>query len=290
MTESTLEITRLNWSTLRYMATSPKLLRWRVDHPRPESEALRLGRAIHCAVLEPDVFSDRWLTSSTCKATTKAGSPCGSTGTLYLDGAWYCRVKGHAPNGAGQLPDGKEVITEEELAIVRLCSESVRAHPVAARLLTGGHSEHEVTWDDAESGVACRGRMDYLRPSDLVDLKSTRRETVREFMGDAARHLYHGQLAWYHDGAIAAGKLPKDAGLPYIVSVSTVEPYDVAVYRLSPVSYAAGQILYRDLLRKYVDCRTADWWPGAAPDLVELDLPNWAPGMAGPEEENGGEW
>jgi hypothetical protein len=126
--------------------------------------------------------------------------------------------------------------------------------------------------------------VDYLRPNDLVDLKSTRRETVREFTADAARNLYHGQLAWYLDGAIAAGRLPKDAGLPYIVAVSTAEPFDVAAYQLSKISLEAGRILIRDLVNKYQQCTASDLWPGIAPDLGVLDLPAWASGMQGSEE------
>jgi exodeoxyribonuclease VIII len=282
-------MSRLNWSTLRYIATSPKLLAWRVEHPQPESPALRLGRAIHCAVLEPEAFPARWVAATACAARTAKGESCRSLGSLYHAGAWYCRVRGHAPEGAGEAPEGIEVIAPEELDLVRVCAENVRTHRPAAKLLTGGHSEQEIEWTDPETGIECRGRVDYLRPADLVDLKSTRRETVREFERDAAANLYHGQLAWYHDGAIRCGRLPSDAGLPYVISVSTVEPYDVAAYRLSKATLEAGRILYRDLLQRYAQCQAASWWPGIAPDLAELDLPDWAPGMHG-SEENGGDW
>lgn len=279
---------RLNWSTMRHLATSPKLLAWRLEHPTPDSPVLRLGRAIHCAVLEPDEFATRWTVSGQCAAVTKAGTQCGSGGTLYHGGAWYCRVKGHAPVGAGDPPEGLEVLEPGDLGIVKVCADAVKAHRPAASLLSGGKPEQAIEWTDPESGIECRGRVDYLRPDFLVDLKSTRRETVREFAADCARNLYHGQLSWYHDGAIAAGRLPKDAALPCIVAVSTSEPFDVAAFRVSHVTLEAGRILYRDLLKKYAQCQAADYWPGVAPDLCELELPRWAPGMDGSEE--GGDW
>lgn len=279
---------RLNWSTLRYIATSPKLLKWRVEHPQPDSDALKLGRAIHCAVLEPDAFLSRWIQATTCQASTKAGGACRSEGSLYSEGEWFCRVRGHAPEGATDGPgEGIEVIDTAGYELARVCAENVRTHSPASKLLSGGHAEQELEWVDEETGLECRGRVDYLRPNDLVDLKSTRRETVREFTRDVAGSLYYAQVAWYRDGAIACGRLPKDAGMPYIVSVSTEAPYDVAAYQLSEASLEAGRILVRDLLIQYNRCLTANLWPGIAPDLMTLDLPNWVRGMNGSEEDGG---
>lgn len=276
---------RLNWSTLKHIATSPRLMKWRVEHPMKDSEALIMGRSIHCAILEPEKFDGRWIQVSTCGATTGKGEPCKSEGSLYSDGKWFCKVKGHAPAGAMSSPgEGIEVITAEGIELTRLCAESVAAHGPASKILKGGKAEQGMEWTDPETGIECRGRVDYLRPDDLVDLKTTRRETIREFTADAARMLYHGQLAWYMDGAIAAGRLPKDAGLPYVVAVSTAEPYDVAAFQLSEISLEAGRILVRDLVKKYQQCVAADLWPGVAPDLAVLDLPAWAPGMQGSED------
>lgn len=277
---------RLNWSTLRHIATSAKLLKWRVEHPTPDSEPLRMGRSIHCAILEPEKFASRWVSVTACNATVKSsGERCKSEGSLYSDGLWYCKVKGHAPEGATASPsEGIEVITDDGLLVTKLCAEAVALHGPASKILTGGKAEQEIEWTDPESGIECRGRVDYLRPNDVVDLKSTRRETVRDFTADAARSLYHCQLAWYHFGAIEAGRLPKDAGLPYIVAVSTAEPYDVAAYQLSDITLQAGVILVRDLVRKYQQCTAADLWPGIAPDLEVLDLPAWAGGMQGSTE------
>ena len=284
------ETVRLNWSTLRYLTTSAKLLRWRVEHPQPDTDALKLGRAIHCLLLEPEAVAARWTTQGQCAAETKGGGRCASTGSLYHSGEWYCRVRGHAPEGAGPAPEGVEVITAEGMELARICAEAVRAHGPAAALLSKGAAEQEIEWVHAETGIACRGRIDLLRPDGLVDLKSTRRGTLAEIRMDAARMHYYAQLAWYTDGCIAAGRLPADAPLPHLVAVSTVEPYDVAAMQLSRVAYEAGQILYRDLLLRYARCQAADMWPGIAPDIETLDLPPWAGGMNGSEEGSAEEW
>lgn len=266
------------------MAVSPRMLRWRLDHPEPESPAMRLGTSIHCAILEPKVFHSRWTVAGSCAATKKDGGACGSQGSLISAGQWYCKVKGHAPEGAG-LPEGFEILTADEFKQVETCAASVRDHKVAAQVLKKGLAEHEIQWTEPETGILCRGRIDFLRPKEVVDLKSTHEESVWGFTRHATTRLYHAQLAWYHDGAIAARKLQPDAQLPILVSVQTTEPYDVAVYRLTKVSLEAGRVLYRDLLLKYRDCLGAEHWPGIAPALLDFDVPNWAPGMNGSNYE-----
>ena len=47
--------------------------------------------------------------------------------------------------------------------------------------------------------------LDAVAPDRVVDLKTTR--DMSKFPRDAANLLYHGQMAWYLDGAIAASAL-----------------------------------------------------------------------------------
>jgi hypothetical protein len=197
--------TRLNWSTLRHLAVSAKLLKWRVEHPQTDTLDMRLGRAIHCAILEPEAYPKRWIVAGPCAATKKDGGVCGSQGSLYLDGDWFCRVRGHGPEGSGPLPEGVEVLTEADVETVKISAAAVAEHKLAAKTLSGGLPEHEIEWTEPETGIACRGRIDYLRPSQVVDLKSTIEETVRAFERTVANRMYHAQLAWYHDGAVHAG-------------------------------------------------------------------------------------
>ena len=258
-------------------------MKWRIDHPQEDTPALKLGRALHSALLEPETFEKVWVVSSACAATKKSGEPCSAAGSLYLDGAWYCKVKGHAPAGAGDLPEGIESIDAKERELAKVCAQRIGEHRIASDTLRGGKAEEALEWTDEETGIACRGRLDWLRPDYVVDVKTTRTETPREFVQDAARMRYHGQLAWYHFGAIAAGRLAVDAPPPRIVAVSTSEPYDVAVYEFVPAALEAGRLCFRELLDRYIECQAADWWPGHSPDLQAFDLPNWADGGAAVE-------
>lgn len=244
----------VNWSTLRNMATSPLLYRWRLDNPQPRTAALTIGSAIHCLLLEPGKFDARYAEYD--------GRRAGKD--------WATWQEDHP---------GVESLKPAEMERVVKSVEAVRAHKVATRLLAGCRHEEVTTWTDAETGLACKGRLDAIGPSYLVDLKSTRDVSHRKFSRSVSDYAIHGQLAFYGDGAVTARKLPADAEL-YVIAVQSAAPYDVGVYSMSPATVVAGRNLYRSLLHRLIQCEAAGWWPGACPDLEPLELPPWAEGQS----------
>jgi hypothetical protein len=261
------EIDAVNWSTLVHMATSAKLLAWRKDHPREETPALRRGTAIHRALLEPERFVREYVAEPD-----------------FGDGRTKAAKEAKAVWSATVAP-GAVILDADEHELVVRCAEAARAHPAVRDLLRGGHAEEVLTWHD-EMGIACKGRVDYLTPAYLLDLKSTRAETLPQLAREIAGRLYHGQIAFYLDGAIAAKRVDALASAVYVVAVQTVEPYDVIPARIMPEDIERGRSLYRSLLRRYAECQAAGYWPGLAPQIVDLSLPEWAPGgELEPEQE-----
>lgn len=262
-------INAVNWSSLVHLATSAKLLDWRRTHPRIETPALRVGAALHCAILEPERFPAAYITRPDLgDGRTKAGR--------IRRAEWNARRDPCAV-----------VLDADEYELVARCAESARAHPAVRDALRGGCAEETVTWTDEETGLACKGRLDYLAPTILLDLKSTRAETVDGFGREIAGRLYHGQLAFYMDGASAARRIHASASQALIVGLQTVEPYDVIPARLGSEWIERGRSLYRSLLRRYADCQAAGWWPGIAPGVVDLQVPPWA---AGGDDNEQGDW
>lgn len=250
----------MNWSSLKHIAVSPKLFKYRQEHPREDSKAFRVGRAIHCAVLEPERF-----------LTDYVGQP--DFGDLRTKKAKEARAAWR-----DELSEDVEILPPDEYELAVRCAAEVRAHEPAMRLLEGGRVEEVVTWTDEETGVPCKGRLDLIAPTYILDLKTTRMPTLWRIGSDVAAFRYHAQLAFYFDGAVAARLIPPDADLPRILAVQTVEPYDVAPTHLGEAFLEAGRAHYRSLLRTYLDCRASDWWPGIAPHLTQLPMPQWAAG------------
>ena len=246
------DIKALNWSSLRDMAASPLLYAWRQEHPRPDTAAMALGRAIHCRVLEPDAFDGRYVVR-----------PRGLDGRTKEGKAW----------AAEQV--GRDVLSADDGDLVETCARAVHDHEVAHRIIEGCLYEQALTW--VLDGIGCKGRIDALDRGSIVDLKTCR--DMGAFARDFARMSYHGQLAWYLDGARLAGAVDTDARA-YVVAVETSEPYDVAAFVLPDDVITMGRTLYRTLLDLWVSCREADCWPGRYPALTPLELPRWAKAAA----------
>lgn len=251
------QIKAVNWSSLKHLQTSPLLYRYRMDHPQPTKPGFIIGGAVHTKVLEPHLFDQRHAVFDG----TRRGKE------------W----------DAWQLANpGKESLKPPELIRVGATAEAVASHRVAAQILSGGRREESMTWRDPETGLACKGRVDYITPRYVADLKySARGIDGHTFPRTCAAYLYHAQVAWYMDGAIAAGKLPVDCERPYIVAAQGVEPYDVGVYQLTPTDVKRGRAIYRRLLKQLVQCTEAGMWPGAVPDIRDLNVPDWS----GPVED-----
>lgn len=258
-------IDAINWSSLVHLATSAKLLRWRTEHPRQDTAALRRGRHVHCALFEPE----RWASSFVVQPD-------------FGDGRTKVAKEARAAWTADLRP-GTEVIESDERDQADRIVDAIRSHPAASELLRTGRHEEVVTWTDPETGLACKGRLDFISPSYVLDLKTTRGETVERIEREIAHYLYHGQLAFYRGGAVASRLISADADGPFIIAAQSVEPYDVVVGRLAHEDIERGGVLVRSLLERYAACRDANWWPGLAPEVITFRLPGWA---AGTTEEN----
>ena len=246
------DIPGVNFSSLKHLAVSPLLYRWRLDHPQPKTPALILGTAIHCALLEPGKFDSRFAVYDG----TRRGKD------------WDAWQLAHP---------GVQSLKPDEMEHVKQTVNAVKSHKKAWAVLSQCRVEEPITWTDAETGLLCKARLDCIAPTFIADLKSTRQETLGGFERDSARLKYHGQCAWYLDGAIAANKLEVGAWAT-VVTVQNDEPYDVTVRPVSTEALTEGRILYRLLLRKLTECILADFWPGIAPDHVPLRLPAYGDG------------
>jgi hypothetical protein len=137
----------VNWSTLKEMAKSPLHYQYRLTHPPEETAAMRLGRAIHTAVLEPDVFPLEYV---------------------VFDGS---RRAGAVWDEFALVNSGKTILKAEEYEAALDCRDAVRRHKVARRLLRWGKPEVTLKWIDPQTRIRCKGRLDWIAPGGvLVDL------------------------------------------------------------------------------------------------------------------------
>jgi PDDEXK-like uncharacterized protein DUF3799 len=246
------EIKAINWSSLKHMATSPLLYKYRLEHPEPRKPAFTFGGAVHTLVLEPEHFDERYA---------------------VYDGKRDARVKEWQAWQAEH--PGVETFKQWELDRIKSMATAVLADKTAGQYVRGGRREEVVTWTDEATGLACKGRLDYIRPETFLEFKTAHDPAPRKFERDAFEFGYVAQTAFYFDGAIAA-RLIDGRELPIVVAAGKGAPHHVVTFRLKQETLEMGRAQYRALLRKLIACTEADYWPGIAPGLQELGLPPWA--------------
>ena len=240
-------------SLLDKLARSPAHYLAYLREDRKETPALRLGRIIHSASLEPDSLA--LAIAPACDRRTKDGKA-----------VW-------ADFEAAAI--GCQIVTADEAEQIRRMRDAVYTHPAARRLLFApGVAEASGWWFDQTSGELCRCRPDYRREDGiLVDLKTTD-DAGHGFNRSCANYGYHRQAAFYCDGIEAiTGERP--AGF-VLVAVEKTPPYAVAVYQLDDVAMEVGRALYQRDLMTLAECKISHQWPAYPETIQVLSLPGWA--------------
>lgn len=259
------DIDALNMSRLKEIERSPKRFVWRATHPLV-TKPLTLGKAAHCAVLEPERFDQDFVIWD--KLTKN-----GSGNIAPRSGEQWEKFK--AENV------GKSIITVEERNFAMAMQAAVRADPVAMKYLEVGDPEVTMEWDLSESwGLPprrCKARADWLtRMEDqryVIGLKTAMDCREFAFGAAAARYGYALQWAWYHDGyRTITGIAPR---MKEIV-VESAPPHEVMVYNVTEDILLEGRDRYLELLKILGECETSGKWPGPGGDTEhDLTLPTW---------------
>ena len=243
----------VNWSTLKHMGRSPAQYQHAVTSPaQRDTDALKRGRATHHAVFEPELFRSTYVVWD-------GGTRRGKEWDAF-----------RARNA------GLEILTDDMHTDVLAIAAAVRSSTMAAKYVSGGKSEQSLAWLDRESGLDCKGRVDFIAATGggvIVDLKTCRDSSPSGFGRQVAQLEYHAQAACYSDGHLAM----TGQELPYVlVAVEVTAPYVVQVYRIHGDILDAGRNRYRELLGKVAACRKSNSWPGYFETEADLALPRWA--------------
>jgi hypothetical protein len=159
------------------------------------------------------------------------------------------------------------ILSRSEHARAAGMAEAVRRCGDAMRVLDG---EREKTFTWKLQGRLCRGTPDVRTAKFITELKTGETADPRFFPFKVRRFCYHGQLAWYSDGAVLAG-LP-DPQEHYVVAVEAAPPYVVTVFRIKPKDIEQGRRMTRLWFERLLQCEAAQQWPGYSQTIVELDL------------------
>jgi hypothetical protein len=238
---------RVNLSSLKLFGKSAAHYKHTIEHGRKDTTALRLGRAVHAAVLEPEKFAVEYT-------------------------RWTGRRYGSAWEKFREAVTG-EILTADEHDLCAALASAVRGDEHAAPYVDGGLPEVTALWETG--AFQCRARLDYLKTDAIVDLKTARDASPGEFERASWRYGYHVQAAWYVDAVRAC----TERDLPFaIVAVEKEPPYLVQVYEVPEHVLDLGRAEYRGWLERLDYCRRENVWPGYASGPLQLGVPAWVTG------------
>lgn len=254
----------MNITLLKEMRRSAQHFQHRRHHPK-ESAPMTLGKAGHCAVLEPMRFGSDF---AVWERRTSAGAMAPRNGQH-----WQEFEAQHA---------GQTIITANEYDTVVALQSAVRNDRDAMRYLL--HGEPEVSMQAVLFGRQCKGRLDWLT-RDWIDLegvrqtgpclvgvKMTRDCSEFRFGRQAASLGYALQWAFYLDLYKAiTGEFPKVVE----IAVENEAPYAVAVYEIPDEVLQKGCDEYMALLEQLAECERAQRWPGPVQGERILTMPQW---------------
>jgi len=259
-------------SDLTTFRRSPAHLIARRETPDKVTPAKLDGRALHCAILEPDDFLSRYcvLPADAPKDQRHhrgAAKPAPAT-LASID--WWDNWT--ASNG------NRIILTAEDYDSKMRVAANVREHPaLKAYFDTPGQSEVSLFANDPETGTGVKARPDRIVTIGgyrvMLDPKSTDDARADAFSRSAYTYSYFQQAAFYTDVSCWCGQ---EIDLFLFIAFEKEAPYGVKVYEVSDDDLEFGRRQYRKALDAYAACVNADEFPCYSTDIEVLTRPAWA--------------
>lgn len=248
------ETKALNYSGAKHILVSPAHYQAWLKEERVETPALKLGRLVHLASLEPLVFDK----------------------TVRLAPTWDGRTtEGKAIKKAflATLKEGEEYLDQEEMDEVMSIAEAAQAgiESIASTIPDAARLREQVVTGKHE-GANIKGRPDLiLHHADggaIIDIKTTMDASADSFSKDVAKYKYHLQAAFYLHMT--------GAKRFYFVAVEKKAPFDWAVYELDAEALESGKRMMTSACLTYRECNLYNNWPGYSKQVQTITLPKWA--------------
>lgn len=242
----------VNKSTLWNMRKSPAHYKFYLDHPQEDTVAMKIGRAVHSAILTPTIYKrDFAILPEGIDRRTKAGKEQYEEFTASAE--------------------GKEILTAQDAEMIKHIAKAIRSNKSAIELLKKTKREKPFFWTD-DNNIPCKCRMDAVATGRIIDIKTAQDADTDVFIRDSLKYGYHVQAAHYIDAYYK--KIGSKTPEWYFIVVEKTEPYCVNILKADIGFLDYGFIVRQELLNKLIKCKTENNYPDYG--VNELCLPGWA--------------
>jgi hypothetical protein len=209
-----------------------------------ETSAMRLGSLVHCGRLEPAAIAARYVVMPDFAATLRRPN-----GDRYESPRGTTAYKALVQEFREQHPNAI-VVDQSSYDTMLGIVEALAAHDRARLYLSGpGPVEVSIIWDDPDTGMRVKARIDKVNTSQavIVDLKTD--HDPLQFERHIIERGYHAQAALYRRGWQVLTGQECDTAL---VTAETARPYGVRAALLSDELLESGEALVRRRMDKLV--------------------------------------
>lgn len=231
-----------------------------LEREKKPTRDMILGSAFHTLVLEEHLFNDEYVVEPMAVKLKDVGRK------IYDEYKDICDEisKTH-----------KTVLTREEFDTLINMVICLEKHEEAYSMIKGIAEkpliESSYFWQDEETGLLCKARPDILFSNMIVDLKTSRDASTRQYQKDMCDGMYHVQAAMIREAVKQCGG--QDIIHAFNICVEKTYPYEVAIKIISENALAAGHREFKQLLKQMKECIDNDKWPSYLIETVEL--PSW---------------
>jgi hypothetical protein len=277
------KIEAVNFSLLKLYMKSPAHFfeEWTrgqdADELDKETKALRMGKAIHTYVLEPEKFKENYVYIDFEERPVKENKTGGVADyRTKANREWRDLQVHHHVNMGRAVLNSKDEFDE-------ICSmgTSIVTNKASASLLKECLNEQFIEWTDPDTGVKCKAIVDFANVKKRIygDLKSMEDASPATFSGFLAKWSTYVQLAYYGDGLAAVHGV--EFNTAFVVAIEKKPPFVCQPYYIDERAIEAGRVVYKSLLAMHKKCVESGVF-GAYDSLYEnihgiivAELPAW---------------
>ena len=240
------EIDALSNSSLSVLKRSPQEFHERFvtgKQKGEETDAMRLGSAVHMLALEPEKFDSQYVVLEG-PINAKTGNPYGRDTKAFTE--WL---------EAASVDETRKVLIREDVESSLNIARAFHSHEIIEGLMSVGGKEFEKTllltyqYDDGSSErVKCKPDCIIPAESIIIDLKTSSDPRPDEFQWSALRYGYYRQAAIYLDACeVYYGK-----EFRFLFGVvNSKAPNECGVFELTPGDIQRGRDEYHELIEEY---------------------------------------
>ncbi len=197
------------------------------------TQAMIFGDAFHKSVLEPDVFKTKYVMAPNVDRRTKKGKE-----------EWL--------EFTSSLNPEQVALTANEYDDIFIMTDIIKSNQMTSNLLSGGEAEKVYVWDDPETMVPCKGKIDYVREDCIIDLKTTRDCGRNAFLESCIKYGYIRQAAFYCQAAGVKSFV--------FIAIEKTSPYIMNVFQIHEQRLAEGGNQYVALLERFQQYKEEGTW------------------------------